>query len=179
LFLKQPPHPRMGLRRGKGAPAGRERPAKAARPAEPLRRRTIMRDRSLSTLLLVVHFEPLFFLREDRSALQRRTRQRGHEWHEWRAEADLANGLLSPTGRRLISLCRVGQKPEGKATWRPRRRWANPDGAIAQKGGRPQAALSLGRKRPRRAYASLSPHRNNLMLRRSNCKHVSLAQGRS
>jgi hypothetical protein len=86
----------------------------------------------------------------------------------------LQMGLLSRTGRRLTSLWRVGQKPEGKATWRPRRRWANPDGAIAQKGGRPEAALSLGRKRPRRAYASLSPHRNKLMLRRSNCKHVLL-----
>jgi hypothetical protein len=42
-----------------------------------------------------------------------------------------------------------------------------------QKGGRPGAALSLGRKRPRRAYTGVNPHRNNLMLRCNNCKHVS------
>jgi hypothetical protein len=47
---------------------------------------------------------------------------------------------------------------------------------IAEKRRPPlEAALSLGRKRPRRAYASLSPHRNIVMLRRSNCKHVCLA----
>jgi hypothetical protein len=46
--------------------------------------------------------------------------------------------------------------------------------AIAKKGGRPEAALNLGRKRPRRAYAGVSLHRKNIMLRRSNCNHVSL-----
>ena len=89
----------------------------------------------------------------------------------------LQMGLLSPPGRRLTSLRRVGQKPEGKATWR--RRWANPDGAIAKKGGRLEEALSPGRKRPRRAYANVSPHRSNVMLQRSNCKHVSFARSRA
>jgi hypothetical protein len=42
-----------------------------------------------------------------------------------------------------------------------------------QKGGRPEAALSLGRKRPRRAYTGVNPHRSNVMLRCNNCKHIS------
>src|ERR1700735_5888852 len=56
--------------------------------------------------------------------------------------------------------------------WTARRGWTNPDGH-RQKGGRPEAALSLGRKRPRRAYTGVNPHRNKVMLRRNNCKQVS------
>ena len=33
--------------------------------------------------------------------------------------------------------------------------------------------MCLGRKRPRRAYTGVNPHRNNLMLRCSNCKDAS------
>jgi hypothetical protein len=52
-------------------------------------------------------------------------------------------------------------------------------GGHYQKGGRPEAALSLGRKRPRRAYTGVNPHRNNLMLRCSNCKRAFTAVARS
>jgi hypothetical protein len=166
----------MGGRRGKGAPAGRERLAKRLERPNPC---------GGGRLCEIGLFQPCFS--SSTSNLSGRIEARSNAGRV-SGDTNGMNGapkrtlqmrLLSPTGRRLTSVWRVGQKREGKATWRPRRRWANPNGAIAQKGGRPEAALSLGRKRPRRAYASRSPHRNNLMLRRSNCKHVSLAGGRS
>jgi hypothetical protein len=46
-------------------------------------------------------------------------------------------------------------------------------GRSRKKGGRPEAALSLGRKRPRRAYTGVNPHRSKIMLRCNNCKQVS------
>jgi hypothetical protein len=49
------------------------------------------------------------------------------------------------------------------------RAWTDPDG-LAKKGGRLKAALSLGRKRPRRAYAGVNPHHRKVMVRCSNCK---------
>ena len=61
---------------------------------------------------------------------------------------------------------------EDEQQWTARRGWTNPDGH-RQKGGRPEAALSLGRKRPRRAYTGVNPHRNKVMLRCNNCKQVS------
>ena len=33
--------------------------------------------------------------------------------------------------------------------------------------------MSLGRKRPKRAYTGVNPHRDNLMLRCNNCKDAS------
>jgi len=42
-----------------------------------------------------------------------------------------------------------------------------------KKGGRPEAALGLGRKRPRRAYTGVNPHRSKIMLRCNNCKRAS------
>ena len=33
--------------------------------------------------------------------------------------------------------------------------------------------MCLGRKRPRRAYTGVNPHRSNIMLRCNNCKHAS------
>ena len=63
-------------------------------------------------------------------------------------------------------------RAEDEQQWTARRGWTNPDGH-RQKGGRPEAALSLGRKRPRRAYTGVNPHRNNVMLRCNNCKDVS------
>jgi hypothetical protein len=49
---------------------------------------------------------------------------------------------------------------EDEQQWTARRGWTNPDGH-RQKGDRPEAALSLGRKRPRRAYTGVNRHRNN------------------
>jgi hypothetical protein len=43
-------------------------------------------------------------------------------------------------------------------------------GRSRKKGGRPKAAWSLGRKRPRRAYAGVNPHHRKVMVRCSNCK---------
>jgi hypothetical protein len=63
-------------------------------------------------------------------------------------------------------------RAEDAQRWTAHRGWAN-RGGHRQKGGRPEAALSLGRKRPRRAYTGVNPHRNNVMLRCNNCKHVS------
>ena len=61
-------------------------------------------------------------------------------------------------------------RAEDEQRWTARRGWMNPD-AHRQKGGRPEAALSLGRKRPRRAYTGVNPHCNKIMLRCNNCKH--------
>ena len=66
----------------------------------------------------------------------------------------------------------AGARAEDEQRWTARRGRANPDGH-RQKGGRPGAALSLGRKRPRRAYTGVNPHRSNVMLRCNNCKHIS------
>jgi hypothetical protein len=49
---------------------------------------------------------------------------------------------------------------------------------MAKKGSRPEAALGLGRKRPRRAYTGVNPHRNKILLRCNNCKQVSAVIGR-
>src|SRR4029077_17989568 len=59
------------------------------------------------------------------------------------------------------------------ASWRLHRPLFFILGEDEQKGGRPEAALSLGRKRPRRAYTGVNPHRNKVMLRCNNCKQVS------
>jgi hypothetical protein len=59
-------------------------------------------------------------------------------------------------------MCRPGTRVERRAAVCADIKRAQ---AIAKKGGRPEAALSLGRKRPRRAYANVSPHRKNIMLR--------------
>jgi hypothetical protein len=53
-------------------------------------------------------------------------------------------------------------------------------GRSRKKGGRPKAALNLGRKRPRRAYAGVNPHRRKVVVRCNNCKGGrQIAHGRS
>jgi hypothetical protein len=152
LFLKQPPRPRMAGG-GQGRASGPGETSEAARPAEPLRRRASMRDQSLSPWFHGVCIDLYSSPNEQTQRLKgvEPTKQRGP-------------GAGYPRFARA--------RAEDEQRWTARRGWMNPD-AHRQKGGRPEAALSLGRKRPRRAYTGVNPHRSNLILRCNNCKNVS------
>jgi hypothetical protein len=165
---------------GQGRASGPGETSEAARPAEPLRRRTSMRDRSPSTWLHLVCLEPVFFVldAEARSNPCASAHLSSIESSQNSPFARSACGAfqIAVLEEGALRMCRPRTRVERRAAVCADIKRAQ---AIAKKGGRPEAALSLGRKRPRRAYANLIPHRNNVMLRRSSCKHVSFARSRA
>jgi hypothetical protein len=88
----------------------------------------------------------------------------------WKARKSPCPGDIEPTGANSAVLERDAHDLHGQerkmSGGGPRvavgRTWT----VIAKKGGRPEAALSIGRKRPRRAYTGVNPHRAPNLRRR-------------
>ena len=127
LFLKTASPPSHGPPAGQGRASGPGETSEAARPAEPLRRRASMRDRSLSVYLYGACIDLYSSSSTNKRSALRAT---------WKA--------------RKSPFARARAEDEQRQT--ARRGWTNPDGHRQK--SPPEAAWSLGRKRPRRAHTA-------------------------